>query len=300
MEKITAVVVTYCRLQLVKKTINALRNQLYKLDSIIVIDNNSIDGTSEWLDSQNDLVVIHQENVGGSGGFYRGIKEAYDRGADWIWCMDDDVYPRQDCLKNLLNSDDDKVGILCPRRVINNQPFVGECMKLNFSSFLKSFHEKETPLNLYEQDKPFSIMGMAFEGPLIKRNVVSKIGLPNKDLFILFDDTEYSYRAIINGFPVYLVPTAVLDKEDFIQKSDKKQQVKKSVWKLYYEIRNNSYMHHTYGTTFSIRVIKPLFLLIRYDIIFLKNLFNDKYKFSDFISWHRAYLDGQKSKLGRK
>ena len=93
MEKITAVVVTYCRLELVKKTISALRNQLYKLDSIIVVDNNSTDGTSEWLDSQNDLVVIHQENIGGSGGFYRGIKEAYDRGADWIWCMDDDVYP---------------------------------------------------------------------------------------------------------------------------------------------------------------------------------------------------------------
>lgn len=59
-------------------------------------------------------------------------------------------------------------------------------------------------------------------------------------------------------------------------------------------------MHHTYGTTFSIRVIKPLLLLLRYDIIFLKNLFNDKYKFSDFISWHRAYLDGQKAKLGKK
>ena len=75
-------------------------------------------------------------------------KRQYDRGADWIWCMDDDVYPRQDCLKNLLNNDDDKVGILCPRRIINNQPFVGECIKLNFSSFLKPFHEKETPLSV--------------------------------------------------------------------------------------------------------------------------------------------------------
>ena len=39
---------------------------------------------------------------------------------------------------------------------------------------------------------PTEIMGTAFEGPFIRREVVEKIGLPNKDLFIFCDDTDYS------------------------------------------------------------------------------------------------------------
>ena len=40
--------------------------------------------------------------MGGSGGFYTGMQYAYQAGADWIWCMDDDVFPLADCLERLL------------------------------------------------------------------------------------------------------------------------------------------------------------------------------------------------------
>lgn len=66
---IAAVVVTFNRITLLQKCIKALYNQTKKLDAIIVINNNSTDGTKEWLDKQNNIIVIHQENVGGSGGF---------------------------------------------------------------------------------------------------------------------------------------------------------------------------------------------------------------------------------------
>ena len=82
--KIAAVVVTYNRFVLLQKCIAALRDQTHKLDAIIVVDNASTDFTGEWLDKQKDLIVIHQANLGGSGGFHRGIKEAFERKFDWI------------------------------------------------------------------------------------------------------------------------------------------------------------------------------------------------------------------------
>ena len=97
--KIIAVVVTYNRLELLKRSMDCLR-QNKPLSAIIVVNNGSTDGTREWLDKQDDLTVIHQSNVGGSGGFYTGIEAAYAQNADWIWCMDDDVFPRADCLEN--------------------------------------------------------------------------------------------------------------------------------------------------------------------------------------------------------
>ena len=65
--KITAVVVTFNRLELLKKGIESLRKQA-RLSNIIVVNNGSTDGTDKWLATQTDLRVINQENVGGSGG----------------------------------------------------------------------------------------------------------------------------------------------------------------------------------------------------------------------------------------
>ena len=65
--KIASVIVTYNRLELLKRTVSALRKQSQKLDLIIVIDNGCTDGTHEWLDGETDLCVIHQDNVGGFG-----------------------------------------------------------------------------------------------------------------------------------------------------------------------------------------------------------------------------------------
>ena len=91
--KIIAVVVTYNRLPLLQKNIDCLRQQK-PLTAIMVVNNGSTDGTAEWLHEQPGLTVVTQANVGGSGGFYTGIDLAYKEGADWIWCMDDDVFPR--------------------------------------------------------------------------------------------------------------------------------------------------------------------------------------------------------------
>lgn len=65
---IKAVVVTYNRKELLKRNITCLRANT-PVSSIVVVNNGSTDGTGEWLDDQKDLTVIHQENVGGSGGF---------------------------------------------------------------------------------------------------------------------------------------------------------------------------------------------------------------------------------------
>ena len=62
---------------------------------------------------------------------------------------------------------------------------------------------------------PVEICGTAFEGPFIRREVVEKIGLPNKDLFIFCDDTDYCLRTVRAGYKILYVPDALMDKQKF-------------------------------------------------------------------------------------
>lgn len=298
---ITAVVVTYNRKELLIRCIEHLRRQTVSLDSIIVVNNGSTDGTAEWLDSQTDLKVIHQENVGGSGGFYRGIQHAYEKGFDWIWCMDDDVYPEPDCLENLLKQDDGKAGILCPLRKQQGKIFLAEIKKFNLTNPFKSLHVNNVRTEDVIRKEAINIEGIAFEGPLIKREVVKQIGLPNKDLFLLYDDSDYGYRAIIAGWCIKLVTKAILNKELFFINDDRETQVKKGKWKLYYHIRNSVYFNKMYGKNVLVKHFRPIGLLIKYMIFVMKNIFiNDKYTWSDINVFYQAYMDGNNNKLGKR
>ena len=96
------VVVTYNRLSLLKECIDALRHQTYKNFRIVIVNNGSTDGTCEWLSLQNDLIVISQENSGGAGGFYTGLKYVAEHAYDYCWFMDDDVICNVDALQELL------------------------------------------------------------------------------------------------------------------------------------------------------------------------------------------------------
>lgn len=60
MEKIIAVVVTYNRINCLKKLLKALKKQTVKLETIIVVNNDSTDGTREYLSMLDDIIVINQ------------------------------------------------------------------------------------------------------------------------------------------------------------------------------------------------------------------------------------------------
>lgn len=297
---IAAVVVTFNRLKYLKKVISAIKEQTLEVNYIIVINNGSTDGTREWLDSQPSLSVIHQDNVGGSGGFYRGIQEALKLESDWIWCMDDDVYPRPDCLANLLKQNTSKVGILCPRRIQNDKTFISEFKRLNLSNPFKALHLQKLNTEDTATENSVKIMGMVFEGPLIKREVVEKIGLPNKDLFILYDDTDYSYRTVVAGYDVLYVPCAVMDKEFFNQNLTREQFIRKNRWKEWYHIRNTAYFCQQHGKNIFFRWFGEIGLPIKMFFAIIYNLpFNNKYEWGDQWKAITMFIRGHKRQLGK-
>ncbi|MDE3214199.1 MAG: glycosyltransferase family 2 protein [Bacteroidota bacterium] len=226
MEKILAVVVTYNRRELLSQCIHALKEQTRKIDRILVINNGSTDDTEEWLRNQKDLSFITQKNVGGAGGFYTGIKTGYEKKYSWIWLMDDDGYPRADALENLLEGDPEE---LCLRN----------CAVVNIQD-RKSFVWKTGKFKTIDEVTEPVIRNVAhpFNGTLLHRRIIERVGYPNPKLFLWGDETEYFYRIILkNRIPSYTKansihyhpPTAYSFKKDWNFSNN---------WKMYYYIRN--------------------------------------------------------------
>lgn len=296
--KIIAVVVTFNRLDLLKRNIDCLRNNK-PITQIVVINNGSTDGTAQWISQQNDLTVITQENVGGSGGFYTGIDFAYNNGADWIWCMDDDVFPRADCLENLLKyADYNKIGILAPRRLQEGKIFTHDFQAYNLTNPFKSMYKDR--ISRMEVNSPIEICGTAFEGPLIKRDVVEKIKLPNKDLFIFCDDTDYCLRAVLAGYKILYVPQALMDKQLFFSNDSWAVRNQKKKWKRFYQIRNSTYLNHHYGKNWGVKYLRGFTGVLGYLLVAIFTFpFSKAYDFKDIRKLWKAYLDGINEKLGK-
>lgn len=295
--KVIAVVVTYNRLELLKRNIHCLR-QNKPLDSILVVNNGSTDGTGQWLATQPDLHVLTQENVGGSGGFYTGIREAFRQEADWIWCMDDDVFPRPDCLEQLLrHASAPRVGILAPRRLLEGHIFTNDFQQLNLTNPFASMYRRK--LKKQAVNEPTEICGTAFEGLCISKEAVAKIGFPNKDLFIFCDDTDYCIRAVLSGYKILYIPTALMDKQRFFSEDNWATRNQKKKWKRFYQVRNSTYLNHHYGHNWAVRYLRGLNGALGYILIVLLTApFTKAYRWGDIRRFWKAYRDGVQERLG--
>lgn len=197
--RIAAIVVTYNRKALLCECLDALLNQTRSVDSIIVMDNASTDGTGELFErnavyDRPCVEYIRQDsNLGGAGGFYEGIKYAARKDFDWIWVMDDDTIPKPEALEKLC----DAVSVLP-----EDTSFVassvygpgGEAMNLPILNTQKLKETGYADWYRYLDKGLVKIKQATFVSILVKNDAVKKVGLPFKNYFIWGDDSEYTLR----------------------------------------------------------------------------------------------------------
>ncbi|WP_394205548.1 glycosyltransferase family 2 protein [Lactococcus chungangensis] len=208
MKKVSAVVVTYNRIELLKENIESLLNQNTKsLNNIIIINNNSTDGTKEYLETINNkcVKIYHlNENIGGAGGFNYGMRKFIEETTDdFVWIMDDDTIPKLNALSELILASD-KIGAF--GYLASNVRWInGEFAKMNIPSIdSKNWLEKMDFDNAYPRIKKATFVSLLFS-----RSIIIKYGLPIKDFFIWGDDTEFTQRISINE-PSYFVTKSVV------------------------------------------------------------------------------------------
>ena len=214
MKSVAIIVVTYNRLNLLREEIDALRKQTFTDCQIIVINNGSTDNTLDWLNNQSDVITITQENLGGAGGFYTGMKYAVENGYKFCWVMDDDVICESHALEELYKAYYAKegIGFVCSNVVgIDGRP-------MNVPTVAVKLADNGYPdfMDLIEKSM-IRVSCATFVSVFLPTNIISLIGLPYKEYFTWGDDTEYTER-IASKYPCYVAGLSKVVHKRSIQK----------------------------------------------------------------------------------
>ena len=239
-----AVVVTYNRKQLLTECINGLTEQNLRPDKILVIDNLSTDGTDQLFSANGRFCLEYieyrrmEKNLGGAGGFYEGVRLAWEQGFDWIWIMDDDTIPTPSALEEMLRGREKIAGevsfLASAVYGTNNEPM--NVPDLDYRRSGNGYPD----WYYYSYEGIIKIESATFVSILINRNAVSKVGFPYKKLFIWGDDKEYTLRMTHLYAPAYLIGKSIVIHKRAVAKriSIENENDPKRINQFYYNYRN--------------------------------------------------------------
>ena len=259
--RIGAVVVTYNRLDKLKKALAAYENSTILPEYLVVVDNHSDDGTAEYLDvwkstgpaEMKKEVITLPENTGGSGGFYTALKRAAELPAEWIWVADDDAYPERDCLEKLAAyrkaHPSERIAALCASVLTDGK--VDTWHRRTLGKTVGIIRERLVPAEAYIE--PFRIDLYSFVGTLLRKSALKQAGLPNKDFFIAYDDSEHSLRVRKTG-KIICVPEARVIHDTIDADPDR------ITWKKYYAVRNKIYSYRKHFGAFQAGILAVHYL----------------------------------------
>lgn len=200
-EKICCVIVTFNRKELLLRNVLSIFRQSLKVDKIFIIDNHSKESCVKFLennlDSSNFSLIDYtylDKNVGGAGGFSYGLKKAYNFGFQWFILMDDDGYPKNDfCFNNLFMHLNDNKFSSYDLVFINS---LVEAEKDNsYLSFGLEHIDRVSDAIKSSYNGCIKDIVNPFNGTLVSRGLIDKIGYPNADFFIKGDEVDYLLRS---------------------------------------------------------------------------------------------------------
>lgn len=211
---VSVIVLTYNNLDLNKNCINSILNQTaYANYELIIVDNQSTDGTVEYLQElqqqnlPNLTIIFNKDNAGFAGGNNIGLRKAK---GDYVLLLNNDTEVTRGWLTAMT------------KHLENNQHY-GMCNPVtnsigNESKIVVNYgnrHELAQFAYCYTMDH----MGEEYRdvdrlplfATLIRKDVIEKAGYLNEEYKVgMFEDDDYTERVLRSGYEIVIVEDAFI------------------------------------------------------------------------------------------
>ncbi len=194
--------------------IKSLQKIKYKNFSVILVDNNSSDGSYERLKNEfTDIDVLQSGRNGGYAyGNNYGTKVALQRGADYVIYLNNDTEVEPNFLDQIVEvfKNYENAGIVSSKILYMHNRESIYCAGGKFNKFICAGKNKFQGQEAFNHANEITEIDFA-EGCCmsIKREVFKTIGFINEEYFMYFEDIDYSIRAA-KKFKIYYTPYSIL------------------------------------------------------------------------------------------
>jgi GT2 family glycosyltransferase len=218
---VTVNILSYNRKDDLRRTLQKVFEQEYKNIEVIVVDNDSIDGSVEMvtLEFPGVRLLVMQNNIG-IAGWNEGAKIAK---GEYLLLLDDDSYPLPSTLSIALQYGESENTIYA----------LNVCLPdgNSYANYLQT----EAPLRTF--------IGC---GVLMRRLLFEKIGGFNTSLFLYYHELEFCLRAYQNSAKVCFVPKAIVIHVISPMNRTKRGKNQSELRRVYYFHRNIVYILISY------------------------------------------------------
>ena len=205
MEKIGLVTITYNSVDVLKGFLDSTFKQTFQNFVIYIIENNSQDNTLTVLEKYNDeriVLIKNSENVGVAKANNQGIKLALKDGCSQVLIINNDIEFEEQLFDKMLNiQKENNCSLVVPKMMYYDNPtyiwYAG-------SDFVKTkgFLPIHKGMRQKDEGKFDGIFQVEYAPTcclLVKKQVFEDVGFMDEKYFVYFDDTDFSYRVLIDG-----------------------------------------------------------------------------------------------------
>lgn len=200
--------------------LDSLNESLYPNNTIVVVDNGSIDGSPDIIRSHHPdaHLLIMPENLGFCEGNNVGMRYALEQGADYIFLLNNDTVVAPDMLTRLVEAcqADEKAGMAGPTMYYYDEPdkiaAAGGVVERSSARYWNRNDGVLDPINNGRSEAspapPEDVDFIVSCAVLARRETVERIGLLDNRYFINGDDIDWGLRATASGYKVLYIPEA--------------------------------------------------------------------------------------------
>ena len=216
---VSVTIVTYNSGRFIKRCLESVLDQKYPFKEIIVIDNNSSDGTIDILEPFEDRcrIVYNEENVGFSAAQNQAI--ALSR-SEWVLTLNPDVLLLQGFIEALVAAGtvDPKVGTVCGKLMtmmasfdFPKQPQV-DSTGIYFTPNLRHLDRGSLEVDDGSFGNYEYVFGATAAAALYRREMIEDIAIKGEffdnDFFAYREDADVAWRAQLMGWKCLYAPYA--------------------------------------------------------------------------------------------
>ena len=212
--KVNIIVLNYNGNNYLEKCLKSLFCLNYPNFEVVVVDNNSTDGSLETARKKFPRItyIKNEENLGFSAGNNVGIKYSLERMADFVLMLNNDTEVEVGLLSKLVSrmGKEPKLGVVSPIILFSNSD------KIWFSGGKIDWLKMKTA---HIDGGLDFISGCAM---FVRAEVFRKIGLFDEDFFLYWEDADFSVRAKRAGFSLGII------RDCFVRHFEKSEKNKKN------------------------------------------------------------------------